>query len=110
MHIRTCTTIYIDAAWSEETRTILRAELVAIHTTLTRFEEHPWIGVFTHSLYNLQAVRLHYYRPGLTTAPHYHHHVLLLQSLSHFLDHRRVKGFSTTLKKSGHTQTSEATT
>ena len=56
----------------------MRAELVAIHTALTKFEDHPWIGVFTDSLSSLQAIRLHYYRPGLTTAPHYHHHMLLL--------------------------------
>jgi hypothetical protein len=53
MHIPTCTTIYIDAAGSEKTRTIMRAELVAIHTALTWFEDHPWIGVFTDSLSSL---------------------------------------------------------
>ena len=78
VHIPTCTTIYINAAGSEETRTIMRAELVAIPTALTRFENHSWIGVFTESLSSLQAIRLHYYRPGLTIAPHYHHHMLLL--------------------------------
>ncbi len=46
-------TIYIDAAGSEETSTIMRAELVAIHTALTRFEDHSWIGVFTDSLSGL---------------------------------------------------------
>ena len=35
VHTPTCTTIYMDATGSEETRTIMRAELVAIHTTLT---------------------------------------------------------------------------
>ena len=53
VHIPTCTTIYIDAAGCEETRTIMRAELVAIHTSLTKFEDHPWIGVFTDSLSSL---------------------------------------------------------
>ncbi len=56
----------------------MRTELVAIYTALTRFEDHPWIGVFTDSLSSLQAILLHYYRPGLTVAPHYHHHMLLL--------------------------------
>jgi hypothetical protein len=70
--------IYIDDAWSEETRTIMRAELVAIHTALIIFEDHSWIGVFTDSLSSLHAIRLHYYIKGLTIAPHYHHHMLLL--------------------------------
>ena len=56
----------------------MRAELVAIHIALAKFEEHPLIGVFTDSLSSLQALRLYYYRPGLTTAPHYHHQMLLL--------------------------------
>ena len=47
VHIPTCTTIYIDAVGSEETRIVMRAELVAMHTALTRFEDHSWIGVFT---------------------------------------------------------------
>ena len=38
---------YIDAAGCEETRTIMRAELVAIHIAMTIFEDHPWLGVFT---------------------------------------------------------------
>ena len=99
MHIPKCTTTYIDAARSEEIRTIMRTELVAIHTALNRFEDHSWIGVFTNSLSNLQAIRLHYYRPGLTIAPHYHHHMLLLQTISNLLENRWGKGFSTTLRK-----------
>ena len=93
MHIPTRTTINIDATGSEETHTIIRAELVAIHTALTRFEDHSWFGVFTDSLSNLQAIRLHYYRPGLTIAPNYHHHMLLLQSISHVTDIRIVYVF-----------------
>ncbi len=50
MHIPTSTTIYIDAAGTEETRTIMRADLVAIHTALTTFDTHDWIGIFTDSL------------------------------------------------------------
>ena len=53
MHIPTCTTIYIDAVGSEETHPIMRAELVAIHTVLTRFEDNSWIGIFTDSLSSL---------------------------------------------------------
>ena len=40
VHIPTNTTIYIDVADTEETRTIMRAELVAIHTALTTFVTH----------------------------------------------------------------------
>ena len=78
VHIPTRNAIYIDAAGCEETRTIMRAELVAIHTALSTFADHPWIGVFTYSLSILQAIRLHYYKPGIAMAPHYHHHMLLL--------------------------------
>ncbi len=53
VHIPTNTTIYIDAAGCEETRTIMRAELVAIHTALSRFAEHQWLGIFTDSLSNI---------------------------------------------------------
>jgi hypothetical protein len=40
VHIPTNTNIYIDAAGTRETRTIMRAELVAIHTVLTTFSTH----------------------------------------------------------------------
>ncbi len=40
VHIPTSNTIYIDVAWTEETRTIMRAELVAIHTPLSTFSTH----------------------------------------------------------------------
>ncbi len=53
IHIPTSTTIYIYAAGMEETRTIMRAELVAIHTALTTFAEHDWLGKFSDSLSSL---------------------------------------------------------
>ena len=62
---------------------------MAIHIALTRFEDHQWIGVFADSLSSLQAIRLYYYRPGFTVAPHYHHHMLLLQSISNLVENRR---------------------
>ena len=99
VHIPTRTTIYIDATGCEETRTITRAELLAIHTVLTRFENHPWLGIFTDSFSNLQAIRLHYYRPGPSIAPNYHHHILLMQSISHLLETRKEKGYCTFLRK-----------
>ena len=40
VHMPTNTTIYIDAARTEETRTIMRTELVAIHKALTTFSTH----------------------------------------------------------------------
>jgi len=40
VHIPTGTTIYIDTAKKEETRTIMRAKLVAIHTALTTLSNH----------------------------------------------------------------------
>ncbi len=76
LHIPTLTTIYIDAAGFEETPNIMRAELVAIHPAPSRFENHSWLGIFIDSLSSLHAISLHYYRPGLSVAPHYHHHML----------------------------------
>ena len=58
VHIPSRTTIYIDAAGCHETRTIMRAELVAIHTALTIFEDYSWLGIFTDSLSSLHAIRL----------------------------------------------------
>ena len=40
VHLPTNTTIYIDAAGTEETRTIMRAEHVAIHMALTTLSTH----------------------------------------------------------------------
>jgi len=97
IHTPTRTTIYIDATGCEETRTITRTELVPIHTALSRFEDHPWLGIFTDSLSSIHANRLHYYKPGLTTAPRYHHHMIPLQSISDLLETRREKGYSTSL-------------
>ena len=77
----------------------MRAELVAIHTALTRFEDNSWIGIFTDSLSSLQVIRFHSYTPGLAIAPHYHHHMLLLHSISNLLEICRKEGYSTTLRK-----------
>jgi len=99
VNIPTRTTIYIEDAGCEETRTIMRTELVAIHTALSKFEDHSCLGVFTYSLSSLQAIHLHYYRPGLPIALHYNHNMVLLQSISHLLETRREKGYSTSLRK-----------
>ena len=78
MPIPTRTTVYINVVGCEKIRASMRAELVVTHTARTRFEDHSWLCIFTDSLSNLQAIRLHYYRPGLSIALHYHHHMLLL--------------------------------
>jgi ribonuclease HI len=104
VHIPTATTIYIDAAGSEETRTIMRAELVAIYTALSTFTSHEWIGIFTDSLTSLQAIQNHHTNPGTTSAKHYHHHSLLLNGITTLLEERRRLGLHTTLHKlRGHT-------
>jgi hypothetical protein len=53
VHVPTCTTIYIDTRGTEETRTIMRVELVAIHTALDKFDTHEWVEILTVSLCNL---------------------------------------------------------
>jgi len=88
VHIPTSTTIYINVARTEETRTIMRAELVAIQTALTTFSTHKCIGIFTDSLSSLHAIRHHHTNPGTTNAKHYHHHMLLLKSITDLLDTR----------------------
>ena len=40
VHVPTITTIYIDAAGIEEARTIMRAEMVAVHMALSTFSTH----------------------------------------------------------------------
>jgi len=99
VHIPTITTIYIDAAGTEETRTITRAEMVAIHTALTTFSTHDRLGIFTDSLSSLQATRHHHTNPGATSANRYHHHKLLLDSITDLLETRRLSGLRTTLHK-----------
>jgi len=99
-HIPTRTTIYIDAVGTEqETRTIMRAELVAIHTALTMFAKHDWLGIFTDSLSSLQAIRHHNTNPGIRNSLHCHHHMLLLESITDLLETMRLVGFHTTLHK-----------
>ena len=63
VHIPTRTTIYIDATVTEETRTVMRAELIAIYTALTTFAEHDWLG---YLLINDQVSKPY----GITTPTH----------------------------------------
>jgi hypothetical protein len=76
------TTIYIDVAGTEEIRTIMRVELVAIYMALTTFATHKWIGIFTGSLSSPQAIRHPHTNPGTSGKNHYHHHSLLLGSIT----------------------------
>ncbi len=99
VHIPTSTTIYIDAAGTEESRTIMRAEIVAIHTALTTFSTHGWVGIFTDSLSSLQAIRQPHTNHGITSAKHYHHHKLMLDSITDLLETRIRSGLSTTFHK-----------
>jgi hypothetical protein len=39
-HVPSCTTIYIDAGGTNETRAIMRVELMVIHTALDKFVAH----------------------------------------------------------------------
>jgi ribonuclease HI len=99
VHIPTSTTICIDAVGMEETRTIMRAELIAIHTSLTTFENHEWIGIFTDSLSSLQAIRHQHAHLGIRNARDYHHHTTLIESIVDLLEARKMAGRRTTLHK-----------
>ena len=99
VHIPTATTIYIDAAGTDETRTIMRAELVAIHTALTTVAALELIVIFTDSLSSLHAIEHHNTNPGIGGAKHYYHHMLLLQNITELLDDRASLDFRTTLHK-----------
>jgi len=99
VHFPTCTTIYIDASGTNETRTIMRAELVAIYKAIDKFAPHEWIGIFTESLSSIHAIRHRYTTPGSHGPQHYHHHVLLLSGIRDLLEKRRWHGFRTTLHR-----------
>jgi len=85
VHIPSSTTIYTNAMGTEDNRTGMRAELIAIHTALTKFARHDWIGIFTDSLSSLQAIRHRHANPGTTGAKHYHHHMPVLGSITDLL-------------------------
>ena len=102
VHIPSNTTIYIDAAGAEETHTIMRAELVAMHTALAKIAPHvcsTLLHIFTDSLSSLQATKYHHTNPGTPGAKNYHHHRLLLDSITDLLETRRLSGLRTTLHK-----------
>ena len=82
------------------------AELVAIHTALTTFASHDWIGIFADSLFSVQAVRHHSTNNSATRSSlHYHHHMLLLERISDLLETRLSMSFCATLQKNrAHTK------
>ena len=71
IHSPTNTTTYIDASGEEETHTIMRAELGAIHVALDKYKHDPWLGIFTDSQTSLHAIQNELQRPSHTK---YHHH------------------------------------
>jgi len=99
VHVPTCTTIYIDAGGTNETRTFMVADLVAIYSALDKFATHEWVGIFTDSLSSLHAIRHRYTNQGTHSPQHFHHHMLMLSDITNLLEERRRHGFRTTLHK-----------
>ena len=99
MHALSRTTIYVDAGGTDDTRTIMRTEHVAIHTALTEFASHASIGIFTDSPSSLQAIRHTYTNPDVGGPRYYHPHSLLLGGIADLLEDIRRKGHSTPLHK-----------
>ena len=99
VHVPSYTTIYIDKGGRDETRTIIRAELVVIYTLLDKFAKLECVGIFTDSLYSLETIRQRYTNTG-THGPQYNHrHMLILSGITDLLEERRRRGFRTTLHK-----------
>jgi hypothetical protein len=86
VHIPSHTNIYIEVVGNEESNTITRADLVNIRTALDKFASLSWVGIFSDSLSNLHAIRNHHGSPGAYNSTRYHHHILLLRSISGLLE------------------------
>ena len=84
VHVPTCTNIYIDAGGPDETRTIMRAELVA-----NKDATHECVGIYTDSLSSLQAIRHRYTNSGAHDIQHDNHHMLLLSGITDLVDEIR---------------------
>ena len=91
MHTPSRTAIRINVAGNDETRTITREELVAIHMALVRFESPLWVGAFTDFFSSLQVIRYHHNNPGAYISHRVHHYTILLRSISYLLEIRRTK-------------------
>jgi hypothetical protein len=84
-----------------ETHTIMRAELVAIHVALDKYKNDKWIGSFTDSQASLHANQSQLQRPSHTT---YHHHKPHITAIVNTLHYRASLGLPTKLNKiRGHT-------
>jgi hypothetical protein len=98
IHVLTCITIYIDARGIEETRTVMRAELVAIYGP--RLICHKLMGGDLYG-FSIQfaghSTPLH--SPRAEQPQHYHHHLLLLRGITDLLEERRRRGLRTILHK-----------
>ena len=66
-HSPTSTTTYIDASGQDETHTIMRVELAAIHVVLSTYNEDPRIGIFTNSQTSLHDIQHELQRPSHKT-------------------------------------------
>ena len=66
---------------------------------LATFASHEWIEIFTNSLSRFQAIRHQNTIPGTRSSLHYHHHTLLLESITDLMECRRSVGFHTALHK-----------
>ena len=85
IHVPICAIVYIDAWDREETRTIMRAELMVIYTALDKFATHEWMGIFTDSLSYLHAIRHRCTHQEPSSSQNYHHHLLLLSGTTDLL-------------------------
>jgi len=81
----TSTITYIDAPGQEEARTVMRAELEAIHVSLNTYKGDPWIGIFTYSQTILQAIKNELQRPSHKA---YHHNKPIIAEIVTALQYR----------------------
>ena len=74
----------------------MRAELVAIHVALDKYEHDPWIGIFTDSKTSLYTIQHELQIPSQTK---YHHHKPLLAAIVHTLQYRVELALPTIIRK-----------
>ena len=79
----------------------MRAELVAIHVALDKYEHDPWIGIFTDSKTSLYTIQHELQIPSQTK---YHHHKPLLAAMVQIIQYRAELAQPTIIRKiRGHT-------
>jgi hypothetical protein len=74
-------------------------ESIDIHTALAAFASHAWLGIFIDSLSSILAIRHHNINPCARSSLRYHHHMLLLESITDILETKRLADFHTALHK-----------